>query len=82
MLLLPARAGVWALQWLKNWPLTEGQVLVQPDWDEQKQRALDIAADNGYLLADFTQHRLAVDLERNEARLALVLETGPQAAKC
>jgi len=65
--------------WETGWPLVPGSTLVQPDWDQQKQRALDIAADNGYLLAEFTTHSMELDLERNEARLILSLETGEQA---
>ena len=65
--------------WKSDWPLIQGSILVQPDWDQQKQRALDIAADNGYLLAEFTRHGMEVDLERNKARLTLTLETGEQA---
>jgi translocation and assembly module TamA len=65
--------------WKSAWPLPEGNTLVQPDWDQQIQRALDIAADNGYLLAEFTTRRMEVDLEQNRAMLKLYLETGEQA---
>ena len=69
-----------ALQkWQAEWPLAVGKRLIQPQWDQQKQKALDISDDYGYLLAEFTQHELAVDLERNEAALTLILETGEQA---
>lgn len=67
------------LEWKADWPLTQGKTLIQPDWDQQKQRALDIAADNGYLSATFTDSRMEVDLERNSARLVLSMETGEQA---
>jgi translocation and assembly module TamA len=65
--------------WRRTWPLKPGDVLVQPTWDERKQRALDIAADSGYLLASFPRKQMAIDLERNEARLDLQLDTGEQA---
>ena len=65
--------------WRQAWPLQPGAVLDQPLWDEQKQRALDLAADRGYLLASFPRKRMAIDLERNEARLELELDTGEQA---
>ena len=65
--------------WRRDWPLRPGAVLVQPTWDEQKQKALDIAADRGYLLASFPRKRMAIDLERNEARLDLQLDTGERA---
>jgi translocation and assembly module TamA len=66
-------------EWQAAWPLAVGKRLIQPQWDQQKQNALDITDHNGYLLAEFTQHELAVDLERNEAVLTLILETGEQA---
>jgi translocation and assembly module TamA len=66
-------------KWQAEWPLTVGKRLIQPQWEKQKQKALDISDDYGYLLAAFTQHELAVDLERNEAALTLILETGEQA---
>jgi translocation and assembly module TamA len=66
-------------KWQAEWPLTVGKRLIQPQWEKQKQKALDISDDYGYLLAEFTQHELAVDLERNEAALTLILETGEQA---
>jgi translocation and assembly module TamA len=65
--------------WQKTWPLNVGQRLIQPEWEQQKQKALEIAHFSGYLLAAFTQHELAVDLKRNEAVLTLILETGEQA---
>jgi len=66
-------------QWKSEWPLTVGSRLIQPSWDEQKQRALDISHYNGYLLAKFARHELTVDLEKNEASLTLILDTGEQA---
>ena len=66
-------------QWKSEWPLTVGSRLIQPSWDGQKQRALEISNYDGYLLAKFARHELAVDLEKNEASLALVLDTGEQA---
>ena len=66
-------------EWLDQWPLREGGTLIQPDWDREVQRALEIAADSGYLLAEFTTRRMEVDLDRKRADLALILETGEQA---
>ena len=73
-------AGIPELRaWRSQWPLREGRILVQPTWDEQKERALDIAADNGYLLAAFSRSAMEADLEQNTARLDLLLDTGEQA---
>jgi translocation and assembly module TamA len=66
-------------EWRTGWPLVSGSTLVQPDWGHQKQRALDIAADNGYLLAEFTRHSIELDLDRNRAKLTLSLDTREQA---
>jgi translocation and assembly module TamA len=65
--------------WQREFPLKKGQVLVQPTWDEQKRQVLDLAEDHGYLLASFSTHRMDVDLEKNQAELELVLDTGERA---
>jgi len=64
--------------WLNAWPLTEGSVLNQVTWESAKQDALDIANDRGYLSAEFSEHVLEIDLEKNTADLRLVLNTGPR----
>ncbi|HKJ16740.1 MAG TPA: BamA/TamA family outer membrane protein [Xanthomonadales bacterium] len=65
--------------WLKEWPLPEGAVLNQSLWENAKQLALDRLDYNGYLSAQYTEHRIEVDLDSNEAVLALALDTGPRA---
>jgi len=66
-------------QWRKDWPLGVGKRLDQTVWEAGKQAALDLAQAAGYLNAEFTQHTIQADLDRNEATTTLVLETGPQA---
>jgi translocation and assembly module TamA len=66
-------------EWRENWPLGPGTILNQAVWDEQKQNALSLAVTQGYLNAAFVQHKLELDLVRNEAALALILDTGEQA---
>ncbi|MGI9321047.1 MAG: autotransporter assembly complex protein TamA [Thiogranum sp.] len=66
-------------EWRSAWPLSVGKTLVQPSWEEQKEQALEISADNGYLLAEFSRSSMEADLETNQARLDLVLDTGEQA---
>jgi translocation and assembly module TamA len=73
-------AGIRGLRkWRQEWPLRQGRVLVQPTWESEKERALDIAFDSGYLLAAFPRSSMEADLEKNEARLDLLLDTGEQA---
>lgn len=67
------------IAWRDGWPLKPGKTLVQPSWDNEKQRALEIAAESGYLLASFPRRDMLLDLGRNEARLDLLLDTGEQA---
>ena len=64
--------------WRREWPLVEGTTLVQPVWHGQKQHALNIANERGYLGAEFTVHVLEIDLEQNTANLRLQLDTGPR----
>lgn len=66
-------------QWQAEWPLREGRVLDQTVWDDQKRLAMDRAEARGYLNAEFAEHVIELDLERNRARLRLVLATGEQA---
>jgi len=64
--------------WKRNWPLGEGQVLDQVVWEGQKQRALELSSQRGYLAAKYSEHRLELDLERKRANAALTLDTGPR----
>ena len=62
--------------WRNSWPLTKGVKLDQMVWEERKQFALDLAERNGYLAAEYSDHRLELDLDTNRANLFLTLETG------
>lgn len=66
-------------EWRAEWPLTEGKTLNQATWRQEKDRALEIAMAEGYLLAEYARNVIELDLVRNEAKLSLVLDTGPQA---
>ena len=64
--------------WESNWPLTEGSILNQVEWEQQKQRAIELSDSIGYLSAEFTKRALEIDLERNRASIMLTLDTGPR----
>ena len=64
--------------WLRAWPLPQGAILVQPTWEEYKQRAFEVANERGYLGAEFSVHVLEIDLAQNIANLRLELDTGPR----
>lgn len=73
-------AGLETLQqWRSEWPLGAGKIMNQAVWEEQKDAALEIARAQGFLLADFPQHSVELDLVHNQANLSLVLDTGEQA---
>jgi translocation and assembly module TamA len=67
------------LAWKEDWPLGVGDTLNQALWESLKQEALDLAGEAGFLNARFSQHLLSADLDRNEVRTELVLQTGPGA---
>jgi len=75
----PGAADKGLLGWKDSWPLTNGVVLNQATWEEQKLRALSQAEAHGYLGAAFSEQVINLDLERNQASLLLLLETGEQA---
>ena len=66
-------------EWEASFPLRPGAVLDQQLWQQEKEAALDAANIQGYLSAKFVQETIRIDLIRNEAHLALTLETGQQA---
>lgn len=75
----PGATLVELASWKRDWPLPPGRILDQTVWEAQKQRALDLAETEGFLGAEFSEHLLAIDLDKNTASLRLVLETGQQA---
>ena len=64
--------------WRSKWPLRIGAVLDQAKWEEEKSRAIDLAHANGFLAAEVREHALHLDLDRNEAHIVLVIDTGAQ----
>ena len=65
-------------EWRKAWPLRPGAVLDQEKWEQEKSRAIDLAHADGFLAAQFREHVLELDLDSNEARIILTLDTGAQ----
>jgi len=63
-------------KWKATWPLPRGAVLDQTKWEDHKQDAIEIAAAQGYLQAEFTEQSIDLDLINNVASLTLVFETG------
>ncbi len=67
------------MEWQKKFPITKGDRLNQPAWDNAKQEAMNILEEVGFLQAKFERHVMRVDDIANTARLELLLDTGPQA---
>lgn len=65
-------------EWRSKWPLRIGSLLDQAKWEEEKSRAIDLAHANGFLAAEIREHALELDLDKNEARIVLVIDTGAQ----
>lgn len=66
-------------EWRNSWPLSEGAILDQSVWKQQKEQGLALAEAEGYVRAKFEKHLIELDLVRNEANLTLILDTGAQA---
>jgi translocation and assembly module TamA len=64
--------------WKAGFPLTEGKVLNQQEWDKAKLSVIDLLEKTGYFQAQFSRHAMRVDPQTNSARLELVLDTGPR----
>ncbi|MFA9461924.1 autotransporter assembly complex protein TamA [Thiohalorhabdus sp. Cl-TMA] len=57
--------------------LKEGKRLHHADYSATKDALLEQAVEAGYLNASYTRHTIEVDPDRNEARVRLVLDSGP-----
>lgn len=74
----PGESQAELLAWRNAWPLSEGAVLDQRTWAEQKDEALEIASALGFMEASLITSRIELDLERDRASLILELATGPR----
>ena len=66
-------------EWRGAFPLVPGARLDQPVWEGQKRSILSILEEQGYLSAAFSTQEIRLDLDTNQADLALILETGSKA---
>jgi translocation and assembly module TamA len=57
-------------------PLTSGDVLLQGDYEEAKEKLRTNAQDMGYLDATFPVHEILIDTDALRARISLEMETG------
>ena len=62
---------------LEAFPIRTGDVLEHERYETAKQDLLRAALDRGYLDAELQRHRIEVDLARYEARLELIIASGP-----
>ena len=62
--------------WLAEFPLQNGERLVQPDYSRAKRRALSLTSSLGYFDAQYQQARIAIDREQATADIDLELVTG------
>lgn len=60
----------------ENIPLREGEILHHGRYEQTKERLQNLAAERGYFDAQFTTHRLELDLQKNEAAVQLDFDTG------
>lgn len=63
--------------WRARWPLKPGAVFRNEDWNEAKSQALLALQAAGYASATWRKTSAEVDPGRSEARLTLVVDSGP-----
>lgn len=61
-----------------DFPVKRGEVLFHPDYEEGKDALTELAAENGYLDAEFEVSEVRVDLERYRADVVVHYATGPR----
>jgi translocation and assembly module TamA len=65
------------LQRIREFPIRVGDVLDHEQYEQAKSALLREVHERGYLNAELMRHRVTVNLESYEARLALTIESGP-----
>lgn len=60
----------------ENLPLREGEVFHHGRYEQTKEMLQNLAAERGYFDAQFTTHRIELDLENNKAAVLLDFDTG------
>ncbi|HEX6865246.1 MAG TPA: autotransporter assembly complex family protein [Thermoanaerobaculia bacterium] len=65
-------------QIVKDFPVKKGKVLYHPDYEKGKDALVELAAENGYLDAEFEVSEVRVDLERYRADVVVHYDTGPR----
>ena len=61
---------------VRGFPLSQGRVLQQPDYERAKSALRSRARDLGYLDADFTRHEIRIAPGETSAQIALTMDTG------
>ncbi|HEV7504576.1 MAG TPA: autotransporter assembly complex family protein [Thermoanaerobaculia bacterium] len=61
-----------------GFPLRKGEVLYHPDWEKGKKAFEEYAAEQGYLDAAFQANEVRVSMERYQADVVLIYNTGPR----
>ncbi len=62
----------------EQFPLQQGQILNQGEYENGKKRLINIALGEGFVKARFTVHVLRINRQTRQADIRLVLDTGPQ----
>lgn len=63
---------------IARFPLSRGQILNQPLYDQGKQNFLRYAGDYGYFDFKWLKSEIAVDLQTNTAVISLIMDSGPR----
>lgn len=62
----------------REFPVSEGDVLFHPDYEQGKDALTELAASEGYIDAEFQVSQVRVDLDRYRADVVLHYDTGPR----
>lgn len=65
-------------QWVQTYPMRQGDVLSQGEYEQAKKTLLQILRDRGYFDAKLQTHKIAVNLDTLSANISLALDTGPR----
>jgi len=73
----PGQSNLALQSLLKDFAPQPGKRLQHAVYEKSKNTLLSAAIHQGYLQARFTQHKIEIDLEQQQANITLTLDTGP-----
>lgn len=72
----PGQNNVRIQKYLKKFPLHSGDIFQSEAYQSAKERLFQLANDQGYIKSTFSENKVLIDRDRNQAEVIMLLQTG------